>query len=96
MFRLSFIISLVHFVLAYGLRCGFRRTAELDSELASRCSDFACKIEFVLTQPGRWICGLFSWEDGSAGFWVLMVATSILWGNILAFLIRRVLSSLFR
>lgn len=96
MIRLSIILSVVHFALAYGLRCGFSRTAEWDSEFAARCSDFACRIEFALTQPGRWLCGLFSWEDGSAGFWALMVLTSILWGNILAFLIRRAVSLLFR
>ena len=33
---------------------------------------------------------------GISAFWVLFAATSILWGNVLAFLIRRVFSALFR
>lgn len=96
MIRLSIIISIIHFALAYGLRHGFRRTSELNSEFAAHCADFASKIEFVLTQPGRSLCELFGWAEGSVGFWVLMVATSILWGNVFALLIKRVFASLFR
>lgn len=96
MFRLSLVLSAVHFVLSYGLRFGFLYTAKLDSEFAQACSRFAEKIEFVLTQPGRWVFEFFAWEDGSVGFWALMVLTSVLWGNVAAFLFKRVFAALFR
>ncbi len=96
MFRLSVILAAAHFALAFGLRCGFRRLAQVDSDFARACSDFAEKIEFVLTQPGRALCDALHWAEGTPGFWVLFAATSILWGNVLSFLIRRVFSALFR
>lgn len=96
MIRLSVILSVVHFVLAYGLRFGFEKTAQWNSDVASGCANFACRIEFALTQPGRWLCGFFGWADGSVGFWILFVATSILWGNVIAFLSKRVVATMFR
>lgn len=96
MLRLSFIFSLVHFALSCGLRFGFRFAEQCDSEFAQGCSRFAEKIAFVLTQPGQWVSGFFGCADGGIGFWVLMILTSILWGNIIAFLIRRVFAAIFR
>lgn len=96
MFRLSLILSAVHFCLAYGLRLGFRRTEEINPEVASDLARFAEKIEFVLTQPGRCVCEYSDCPDGSTGFWIAMVATSILWGNVLAFILKTVFKTLFR
>ncbi len=96
MLRLSFILSLVHFALSWGLRFGFRFAEQCDSAFAQGCSRFAEKIAFVLTQPGQWASGVFGCEDGGVGFWVLMVLTSILWGNVIAFLVRRIFAAIFR
>lgn len=68
MFRLSFILFVVHFCLAWGLRFGFKRLGKIDSDFASACAEFAEKIEFVLTQPGRWVCDYFSFSDDGVGF----------------------------
>ena len=48
------------------------------------------RVQVVLTQPGRALCDALHWAEVTPGFWVLFAATSILWGNVLAFLIRRV------
>lgn len=96
MFRLSLIFSVVHFALACGLRRNFSRTENWNPELAGKFEVLSERIEFVLTQPGRWVCDALDIADGSAGFWILMALTSILWGNILAIFIKRVLGTLFR
>ncbi len=96
MFRLSFILSLVHFALSCGLRFGFHFAEKCDSSFAHGCSRFAEKISFVLTQPGKWACEFFGFEDGGVVFWVLLILTSILWGNVIAFLIRRIFAAIFR
>lgn len=69
---------------------------KIDSDFASACAEFAEKIEFVLTQPGRWVCDYFSFSDDGVGFWITMVVTSVLWGNVLAFIIKFVWGKIFR
>lgn len=89
MLKLSAIFSVGHFALAYGLRFGFKRTAEVDPVLAGRLADVAEKIDFVLTQPGLFVAEKIGLADGSGGFWIVFVLNSILWGNILAFVVKR-------
>lgn len=96
MVRLSIILSAVHFCLAYGLRLGFRRTEEFNPDVATGLENFARKIEFFLTQPGRVICEHAGWADNSAGFWAMTILTSVLWGNLLALALKTGLKTVFR
>ena len=46
------------------------------------------KIEAVLTQPGIWVADFMGCISEKPMWWILLVLNSVLWGNVLAYIVR--------
>lgn len=46
------------------------------------------KVESVLTQPGIWVADFMGCIAEKPMWWILLVLNSVLWGNVLAYIVR--------
>lgn len=78
-------LSVIHFVLVLA---GTKfRPDFLASGLAGSITE---KIESVLTQPGVWFADVMGCITEKPMWWVILVLNSVLWGNVVAFVLRTV------
>lgn len=76
-------LSVIHFALVIvgtKFRPGF-----LNSGTAGTLTD---NVESVITQPGMWVCDFMGCVPEKPMWWIFLVLNSVLWGNVIAYLIR--------
>lgn len=77
-------LSIIHFVLVLVL---VKRPDFLSSgTLGSICDT----LESVLTQPGVWAADVMGCSYNGPMWWIFLVINSLLWGNVIAFLITKI------
>jgi len=78
-------LSVIHFVLVLVL-------VKLRPDvLASGTAGSICDtLESVLTQPGVWVADIMGCAYDRPMWWIILVLNSLLWGNVVAFLIAKI------
>ncbi|MBQ9759164.1 MAG: hypothetical protein IJW12_05265 [Opitutales bacterium] len=76
-------LSVIHFVLV--LAGTQFRPDFLKSGNAGAITD---KLESVLTQPGVWVTDFMGCIPEKPMWWIFLVLNSVLWGNVIAYLLR--------
>lgn len=79
-------LSVIHFLIVFGLM-KFRPDF-LNSGEAEQVASVIDKIEGVLTQPGEWVADFMGCIYERPMWWVFIVLNSVLWGNVIAFVLR--------
>lgn len=77
-------LSVIHFILV--LIATKFRPGVLDSGTPGSVTD---TVEAVITQPGMWVADFMGCIPDRPMWWVFLVLNSALWGNVIAFAIRK-------
>lgn len=76
-------LSVIHFLLVIG-------TAKVrpDALNSGQIGSITDAVEAVITQPGMWVADIMGCIPNKPMWWIFMVLSSLLWGNVIAYVIR--------
>lgn len=76
-------LSAIHFLLVIGAS-----KVRPDALNSGQIGSIVDKIEAVITQPGVWVADIMGCIPNKPMWWIFMVLSSLVWGNVIAFVIQ--------